>query len=202
MHGDPHARTHTCRRKKKNITPAAASPVRRRLRGDFLKLRYKNNQSSYNLPSRPYTRHFSADWARCPSVWQEEVDPVGRSWAGMPSMSLSCKAASMSKASSCVRLHLCLGGSRAEDRGDNLRWSASSAAHRSTGLTCDWLRHLGVKGRLRFQQIWAGLAWAYIRGEEGGAGLQPLPVKTLEVSYPDLDLTPSSGMLAILITGW
>lgn len=35
----------------------------------------------------------------------------------------------------------------------------------------------------------------------GGVGLQPLPVKTLEVSYTDLDLTPSSGMLAILITG-
>ena len=34
----------------------------------------------------------------------------------------------------------------------------------------------------------------------GGLGLQPLPAKTLEVFYPDLDLTPSSGMLAILIT--
>lgn len=37
-------------------------------------------------------------------------------------------------------------------------------------------------------------------GEGAWLGLQPLPAKTLEVFCPDLDLTPSSGMLAILIT--
>lgn len=61
MHGDPNARTHTHMQeaeKKKNITLAAARPERRRLRGDFLKLQYKNNQPSYNLPACPYTRSF------------------------------------------------------------------------------------------------------------------------------------------------
>lgn len=51
------------------------------------------------------------------------------------------------------------------------------------------------------EQAWHELIFAAGEGEGGAVGLQPLPVKTLEVSYPDLDLTPSSGMLAILITG-
>lgn len=45
-------------------------------------------------------------------------------------------------------------------------------------------------------------AWHELIFRHGGAwlGLQPFPVKTLDVFYSDLDLTPSSGMLAILIT--
>ena len=49
----------------------------------------------------------------------------GQNKAGMPSMNLSCKAASMSEASSCVRLHLLtrLGGCGARNHWDVLIWS-------------------------------------------------------------------------------
>lgn len=96
---------------------------------------------------------------------EEEGWSWGRIEAGMPSMISSCKATFMSKALSCVRLHLSagLGGCGAKNHWDVLIWS-----HRgwTTGArpTCDWLRHLETKGQYRFQQIWAGTAWAYIRG--------------------------------------
>lgn len=98
-------------------------------------------------------------------LWRRRGWSRGRTEAGMPSVIPSWKATLMSKALSCVRLHLSArsGGCGAKTHWDVLIWSHLGW---TTGArpTCDWLRHLQTKGQHRFQQIWAGTAWAYIRG--------------------------------------
>lgn len=98
-------------------------------------------------------------------LWRRRGWSRGRIEAGMPSVIPSWKATLMSKALSCVRLHLSAGsgGCGAKTHWDVLIWSHLGW---TTGArpTCDWLRHLQTKGQRRFQQIWAGTAWAYIRG--------------------------------------
>lgn len=64
---------------------------------------------------------------------KKKVDPGGQNKAGMPGMNLSCKAASTSEASSCVRLHLStgLGGRGAKNHWDVLIWSHLGWTNRS-----------------------------------------------------------------------
>lgn len=64
---------------------------------------------------------------------KKKVDPGGQNEAGMPSRNLSCKAASTSEASSCVRLHVStgLGGCGAKNHWDVLIWSHLGWTNRS-----------------------------------------------------------------------
>lgn len=69
----------------------------------------------------------------CEREKKKKVDPGGHNKAGMPGMNLSCKAASTSEASSCVRLHLStgLGGCGAKNHWDVLIWSHLGWTNRS-----------------------------------------------------------------------
>lgn len=120
MHCDP--RSHP-RHKHRIHTKHAALD---RLQSDFPK---KNAQTNVRMSCCTFV--FIPLLAAC--VTEKKVDPGGQNEAGMPSMNLSCKAASTFEASSCVRLHLStgLGGCGTRNHGDILIWSHLGWTNRS-----------------------------------------------------------------------
>lgn len=125
MHCDPHSHP---RHKHRVHTKLGAFD---RLQSDFQKKKkFKKARTNVHMTCCMFV--FISLLAACVRG-KKKVDPGGQNEAGIPSMNLSCKAASTSEALSCVRLHLStgLGWCGARNHWDVLMWSHLGWTNRS-----------------------------------------------------------------------